>query len=401
MNGISHLLLKLARIYFAPYGVGLGHASRLLSVAEHLRTSGTGVRFSSFGEAVNYLAVHGYDCMQVPPMELVWSPQGSFSIKGSIASIPQLFTNFIRQLNTEMKYILSYSPDIIVSDTRLSPLFIAEILKIPSILILNQVKLLLSPRLREFRLARLYEKMNGEFLGLLWQLADRILIPDLPPPYTIAERNVWDTSTVASRLSYVGFTSPKLTVTNERLERVCHYLGLDRARPIVFFHLSGPKRTRLRILQNVLLACKSLRPQIQYIISGGTPDGDPDFKKIAANGWYFQWCPVRDEIFALSNLLVIRGGHTVISQAIQFGKPMLTIPIENHGEQIGNSEKVAKIGLGMMIPSAQINPKKIVEAVHHLLDDHSFRDRATDVMKLSSDLDGIDNIVNIIRPYLK
>ena len=233
MNGISHLLLKLARIYFAPYGVGLGHASRLLSVAEHLRTSGTGVRFSSFGEAVNYLAVHGYDCMQVPPMELVWSPQGSFSIKGSIASIPQLFTNFIRQLNTEMKYILSYSPDIIVSDTRLSPLFIAEILKIPSILILNQVKLLLSPRLREFRLARLYEKMNGEFLGLLWRLADRILIPDLPPPYTIAERNVWDTSTVASRLSYVGFTSPKVTVTNEQLERVCLYLGLDRARPIV------------------------------------------------------------------------------------------------------------------------------------------------------------------------
>jgi UDP:flavonoid glycosyltransferase YjiC (YdhE family) len=154
-------------------------------------------------------------------------------------------------------------------------------------------------------------------------------------------------------------------------------------------------------LQNVLLACKSLRPQIQYIISGGTPDGDPDFKKIAANGWYFQWCPIRDEIFALSNLLVIRGGHTVISQAIQFGKPMLTIPIENHGEQIGNSEKVAKIGLGMMIPSAHINPKKIVEAVHHLLDDHSFHDRATDVMKLSSDLDGIDNIVNIIRPYLK
>ncbi|MGC2598884.1 MAG: glycosyltransferase family protein [Nitrososphaeraceae archaeon] len=391
----------MARIYFAPYGVGLGHASRLLAVAERLRTSGAGVRFSSFGEAVNYLALHGYDCMQVPPMELVWSSQGSFSIKGSIASIPQLFTNFVRQLNTEMKYILSYSPDIIVSDTRLSPLFIAEILKIPSILILNQVKLLLSPRLREFKLARIYEKMNGEFLGLLWRLADKILIPDLPPPYTIAERNVWDTSTVASRLSYVGFTSPRHTVAKERLEKVCLCLGLDRARPIVFFHLSGPKRTRLRILKNVLLACKSLRPQIQYIVSGGTPDGNPDFKKIAANGWYFEWCPVRDEIFALSNLLVIRGGHTVISQAIQFGKPMLTIPIENHGEQIGNSEKVAKIGLGIMIPSGHINPKNIVEAVHHLLDDHSFHDRATELMKLSSDLDGIDNIVNIIRPYLK
>ena len=339
--------------------------------------------------------------MRVPPMELVWSSHGSFSIKGSIANIPQLFTNFSRQLNTEMKYTLSYSPDIIVSDTRLSPLFIAKILGIPSILILNQVKLLLSPRLREFRLARLYEKINGEFLGLLWRMADRILIPDLPPPYTIAERNVWDTSTVASGLSYIGFTSPKSKIGEERLDKVCKCLMLDRDRPIVFFHLSGPKSTRFRILETVLSACKLLRQEIQYIVSGGTPEGSPDFKKIAQNGWYFEWCPVRDEVFVLSNLLVIRGGHAVISQAIQFGKPMLTIPIENHGEQIGNSEKVAKIGLGIMMPSAKLSPRNIAEAVHRLLDDCSFQDKANEVMKLSSNLDGIDNIVNIIRSYLK
>ncbi len=392
---------KLARIYFTPYGVGLGHASRLLAVAERLMTSDIGIKFSSFGEAVNYLTVHGYDCMRVPPMELVWSSQGSFSIKGSIANIPQLFTNFAFQLNTEMKYVLPYSPDIIVSDTRLSPLFIAKILRIPSILILNQVKLLLSPRLREFRLARLYEKMNGEFLGLLWRMADRILIPDLPPPYTIAERNVWDTSTVSSGLSYVGFTSPKSEVGEERLDKVCKNMNLERDRPIVFFHLSGPKRTRFRILENVFLACKLLRQEIQYVISGGTPDGSSDFKKIGQNGWYFEWCPVRDEIFVLCNLLVIRGGHAVISQAIQFGKPMLTIPIENHGEQIGNAEKVAKIGLGIMMPSAELSPKNIADAVHRLLDDHSFQEKANEVMKISSDLDGIDNIVNIIRSYLK
>lgn len=391
----------LARIYFTPYGVGLGHASRLLAVAEHFREPGIEVKFSSFGEAVNYLVMHGYNCKQVPPMDLGWSSQGSFSTKESIASIPRLFANFARQLNTEMKYVLSYSPDIVVSDTRLSPLLIAEILGVPSILILNQVKLLLSPRLREFRIARTYEKMNGEFLGLLWRLADKILIPDLPPPYTIAERNVWDTSTVANKLCYVGFTSPKRIIANERLEKVCYCLGLDRSRPIVFFHMSGPKRTRSRILQNILLACKLLRPQIQYIISGGTPNGDHELKRIAANGWYYEWCPVRDEIFALSDVLVIRGGHAVISQAIQFGKPMLTIPIENHGEQIGNSEKVARIGVGVMMQSSRVNPKNLVEAVHHLLDDNSFQDKATKLMKLSGNLDGIDNIVNIIRPYLK
>ena len=39
----------------------------------------------------------------------------------------------------------------------------------------------------------------------------------------------------------------------------------------------------------------------------------------------------------MSNLLIIRGGHVVISQAIQFGKPMISIPIENHRQQLGNS----------------------------------------------------------------
>jgi uncharacterized protein (TIGR00661 family) len=121
---------------------------------------------------------------------------------------------------------------------------------------------------------------------------------------------------------------------------------------------------------------------------------------MAANGWYYEWCPVRDEIFAVSNLLVIRGGHAVISQAIQFGKPMLTIPIENHGEQIGNSEKVSEIGIGAMIPSDQMNPKNLVETVHRLLADRSVYRKATELMKLSGNLDGIDNIVNIIRSYL-
>jgi len=41
--------------YFAPYGVGLGHASRLVMVADQLRENGVDVRFSSYGEAASYV----------------------------------------------------------------------------------------------------------------------------------------------------------------------------------------------------------------------------------------------------------------------------------------------------------------------------------------------------------
>ena len=46
---------------------------------------------------------------------------------------------------------------------------------------------------------------------------------------------------------------------------------------------------------------------------------------------------------------MIRAGHEAISQAIEQGKPMVTIPIQNHGEQLGNSEKVERMKIGIRL----------------------------------------------------
>lgn len=390
----------MAKAYFTPYGVGLGHASRLIMIASRLQMTGVVIRFSSFGEAATYISMQGYDCIAVPPVEFAWNMEGEFSIKYSIANIPNWFTNFSRQINKEARSMAEYKPDIIVSDSRLSSLITARFFGIPSVVILNQVKLLLSPRLREFRIARLFEKITGEILGVMWTTADKILVPDLPPPYTIASHNVWDTSSVVGKLEYVGFTAPKLCVTQEQINRVANYLGLNRDRPIVFIHISGPIETRTPIIRTIVEACKSLRHEIQYIISAGKPKGNLEPKKLSGSGWYYEWCPVRDEIFAMSNLILLRGGHVAISQAIQFGKPIITIPIENHGEQLGNSEKIVKIGLGLMLKTKQLKANQITDAIHHILDNPRYQKKATELMKLTEKLDGINNIVKIIRSYI-
>lgn len=391
----------MKKAYFTPYGVGLGHASRLIMVANNLQSSKVEIRFSSFGEAVMYISIHGYECVRVPAVEFAWNVKGEFSIKYSIANLPKWFTNFSRQVNNEVQNMIKYQPDIIVSDSRLSSLITAKFLGLPAIVILNQVKLLLSPRLREFKVARLFEKINGEILGTMWTLADKILIPDLPPPYTIAGHNVWDTSTIARKLEYIGFTAPKLCVTQEKLSKVAHYLGLDRSKPIVFIHVSGPMETRMPIIQIAVEACKSLRQEIQYIISEGRPNGNVEPKKLSGVGWYYEWCPVRDEIFAMSDLLVLRGGHVAISQAIQFGKPVITIPIENHGEQLGNSEKIAEIGAGIMLKTKHLKANQVTHAINDILDDPEYQKKAYELMKLTEKLDGINNIVNIVRSYIQ
>jgi UDP:flavonoid glycosyltransferase YjiC (YdhE family) len=148
-------------------------------------------------------------------------------------------------------------------------------------------------------------------------------------------------------------------------------------------------------------ACKALRPDIQYVISEGNPNGSTIPSKLQARGWYYEWCPVRDEIFALSNALVLRGGHAALSQAIQFGKPVLTIPIENHGEQLANSAKIASLGAGIALNANRITSSQITTGVLDVIDNSKYQQKATLLMGISNRLNGIENIVKVIRSYLK
>lgn len=389
----------MAKAYLAPYGVGLGHASRLISISEQLKKDNTAIKFSSFGEAVSYINNHGYECVSVPPIEFAWN-NGGFSVKNSISNIPLWFTNFARQIAHETRNISTFEPNVVVSDSRLSPIISSRILGIPSIVILNQIKLLLSPRIREFRAAKVFEKLNGEFFGNIWSIAEKLLIPDLPPPYTIAEHNIWNLESVKKKMHYIGFTTSKWKDDEQATSNVIHSLNLDRRKPIIFMHISGPRETRLGLISNIIDASKFFRKEIQFIISEGKPNGSIVPKKLSSTGWYYEWCPVRDEIFALSDLVVIRAGHEAISHAIDHGKPVVSIPIQNHGEQLGNSEKVARMKIGITLDPTNTNPPKIADAIHRILDDKSYLENVQRIKKITDRYDGINNALEIIRSFI-
>jgi len=389
----------MARAYLAPYGVGLGHASRLLSISEYLKDDYVTLRFSSYGEAVSYISNQGYECIEVPPIEFAWN-NGGFSVKNSISNIPLWFTNFARQIAQETRNISSFNPNLVISDSRLSPILSSKILGVPSIVILNQIKLLLSPRIREFKLARIFEKLNGEFFGTMWSLSEKLLIPDLPPPYTIAEHNIWNLESVKKKIRYIGFTTAKWNGDDQAMNSVLHSLNLERSKPIIFIHISGPYETRLNLISTIIEASRYFRKDIQYIISEGRPNGSTVPRKLSSTGWYYEWCPVRDEIFALSDLIVIRAGHAAISHAIQYGKPMVTIPIQNHGEQLGNSEKVERMKIGIRLGPSKTNAEQIAQAIHKILDDKSYTQNVEKLMELTDNYDGIKNALEIIRSFL-
>jgi UDP-N-acetylglucosamine--N-acetylmuramyl-(pentapeptide) pyrophosphoryl-undecaprenol N-acetylglucosamine transferase len=372
----------------------------MLMLAEQVRELGYEVTFSSFGEATDFLMHSGFTCEKVPPLELSWTSEGAFSIKKSIANLPYQFSNFSRQLNAEVRNIAAFRPDLVISDSRLSPLIISKAFRIPSIVILNQIRLLLSPSLRRIRIARLYEEFNGQLLGALWSFADKILIPDLPPPMTISEKNIWRVSTTSGKVKYVGFTAPNPTIISERLDEARRMLNLCNKKPFIFLHISGPVPTRRPLINLVLRAFKELEPEIQYAISEGKPGGNASPQKISDSGWYFEWCPIRDELFTLCDALVIRAGHASISQSIQFGKPFLCIPIENHGEQLANSDKVSKLKIGISLRQDGLTLETVKEAVLNLIADEQYRRNVVHLMRFARGLNGVQNILKEVKPYL-
>ena len=390
----------MQRVYLAPYGVGLGHASRLLILAENIKEPGIELRFSSFGEARNYIMSQGFECEKVPPVEFMWGRDGEFSVMSNINKIPQWLVNLPIQVNKEIRYLKKFNPHIIISDSRLSPLIAARILNLPKILIINQIKLLLTPRLREFKAARLFETCNGELMGGFWNMSDRILIPDLPPPYTISEGTINSVKSIKSKLDYVGFITPRAKITENSLSKAKEVLQIDSTKPLIFVHISGPMGTRIPIIMKLIEVFKKA-PSLQFVFSEGKSNGKVIPKKISSNMWYFEWCPYKDEIFFLSDVIIMRGGHTAISQAIQYGKPIISIPIQSHGEQLANSYKIEKLGIGKAINSKTMNQTILIDALNELICDNSYQDKVSKLMEISNKLDGIQNVKDIVLSYVK
>ena len=96
----------------------------------------------------------------------------------------------------------------------------------------------------------------------------------------------------------------------------------------------------------------------------------------------------------------MRGGHTAISQAIQYGKPIISIPIQSHGEQMSNSSKIERLGIGKAINSKKMNQTMLIDAVNELICDKSYKKNILNIMKLSDKLDGIQNIKDIVLSHV-
>ncbi len=115
----------------------MGHASRMAALAERLVASGNEVMFSSSGEVTKWLRAKGYNCNDVPLVDVVFTDSGSFSAKETMKFFPIINARMSRQVVKEIGNLARFAPDVTLSDSMVSTVVASKFLGIRSVALLN------------------------------------------------------------------------------------------------------------------------------------------------------------------------------------------------------------------------------------------------------------------------
>ena len=376
------------KLYIGCFGSGLGHASRMLEVARVLTSKGATVELSSSGEVATLIRKSGFACNSLPLADVRYSETGEFALKQTTLAWPSILARTYQQVAMEVSNIEHFGPDVVLSDSALSTVLAARILRLPTYTVLNQLNLNSSHGGGRAP-SRLLSTGTSAAMGKMWEFSDEVLLPDLPPPYTISEKNLWGSNVEKTR--YVGFLTPsQLRNPDEAALRFS-----AETRPKIFWQVSGPPQTRSAFLKKALESAEALSDSYAFVISGGNPSSNPAATRIPG-GWYYGWCEIAEHYFRACDMVISRAGHGTIGQTLMSLKPSLLVPIPHQPEQEGNADKAARLGVSLRLSQDKLTVDSLKESVETLLGG-KFPEKARRLGKWAGRFDAKKEIVRTVE----
>lgn len=384
------------RVYFAPCGIGLGHVGRVVPIAKKLAEKKAEITFSTYLDGIRYIENENLPLLKAPPIGFQVRPDGSIDFRQTAVN-PGPFLAFftlLRQINAEVKFLESFNPDIVVSDSRASTLLAARLLRIPRICILNQFQVIVPRRKHHLTLARFTDHITLTLVGKIWTSGNTVLIPDFPPPYTISIGNLNIPKAYRKRVKLIG---PILEVHPNKLQTKSELrskLGLPANKPVIFASISGSVKEKaflIGILRKILL---TFPEDYEVIMSLGYPS--PNDRPVRhGNTTIYNWIPNRFEYLKACDMLIARAGHGTITQAMCYGKPIILIPTPGHTEQISNAKQAQDLSVAKILLQKELNKENLLKTVQQILKSE-FTEKLWTIQEEALKYDGLENAVNTI-----
>jgi UDP-N-acetylglucosamine--N-acetylmuramyl-(pentapeptide) pyrophosphoryl-undecaprenol N-acetylglucosamine transferase len=399
-------------VYLAPCGIGLGHITRTVPIAEELKRSGNEIVYSTYLDGLDFARQNHLPTFEAVPINFKVTSDGTIDFKHTAATsgFSLGIRMFLRQVTREIRYLRSFKPDVVFSDSRASSLIAARLLRIPVVLMLNQfrVEIIRRPTGRRmslfdrffFFIANLGWLFIRTAIELVWGRSQLILIPDLPFPYTISLGNLAIPKRYSSKVKLIGPVvngNEKDAANGSQIKR---QLGLQAAHPLVYAAVSGPRVER-EILANLLLdSLSGLSGEYDVVLSRGDPTGQRKPRQL--NGvMVYDWIDEQEDFIRASDVIISRAGHGIIMKSLTHGKPMILVPIPDHTEQYGNAHRAQSLQTATTLDQNKLNHDTVQSAIVEILNNPQYRSHSMEIAKAAMSMHAVDVACGLISSFAR
>lgn len=379
------------KVLIMPCGIGMGHVSRCIALAEKLKEKGAEVVFASYGSGYEMLVKSGnYETVKLPDIKF-YGNGGELDIKYTAKKSIDAPFIFLKSIYYESKIIKKFKPDVIVADSHYSVPITCKVLGIPCIMVTNELTLDFAELYPDDKTMEYLENGLKRFITDVSNQCNAILIPDIE-----------DSIEVPSKLKeIVTFTGPLLKKNPDKLPNkieIREKYGFKENDKIVLVTVGGSDFGK-RLLKLIYDASESIDCDKIVMITGPQIKSDfiPDSNKIIKKNFLeniMEWMKLSDIVISLA-------GHTTTMELASLGIPNILVPIDNHSEQLKNAQNMEKYGISLVKKIKELNTTDFAEDINGMLNDDEFERKVKIIKRKFSEYKGTEEAVNIILKHSK
>ncbi|MCS7110059.1 MAG: hypothetical protein NZ956_01130 [Candidatus Caldarchaeum sp.] len=365
-------------------GIGLGHVTRSVEVSEELVRRGHSVFFTAYDQAYTYLVKTGRSPAKVMKVGYGVGADGTISVKKTLHANVTLPIKFTAQTMSEIALIGEDEADVVLSDTRASATLAAAVLRKPVATILNQYNVKLQSS-NHPKLAAFAEKAI-QAPQIIWNMSNIIIVPDLPPPYTISDATLQFPEKIREKILYTGPLIEIKQASKTEVEKIREqHEASDK--PLVLVVISGGVEEKKSFVEKLVSLADGLGMDFSYVVSTADVEANSEIRK--GPMILKSWITDLDAYIQAADVVVCRAGQTMIWRCILYEKPMVLIPTPHHGEQVSNAYKAERLGIGQVLDQSNLNASDLKTAVASVLDNGDVRYHLSALNRLSRGLGGV------------
>lgn len=378
--------------------MGLGHVSRCVPIAREVQNRGGEVLFSTYLEGINYVSNHGLPVVEAPEIYLETDNTGSIDLKATVQNRAlTVFITLMKQVTFEIKQIQTFRPDVVFSDTRVSSIIAARLMRVPCVVLLNQF-LPRAPREKDSNFWRMLDGTVMTVLGRIWTFTQRVIIPDFPEPYTISLDSLRAPKRYGVKMDLVGSILGVRPEDNLESSKIRDQLGVTEDQIMIYAGISGPKTERMPLIHMLTPIFKEFPDRFHVVMSTGDPHGGSKPKRIG-NLTLIPWIVDRYSFLNACDVVISRGGHETIMQSIGYSKPSLIIPTPRHPEQYGNAARAHENGVAIVMHQRDVSVSELIKRIDQLIG-NSAKDVLIEMNKNRHLDEGLERTLGIIHEFI-